>query len=337
MASLLTETLKGSSYVEQNRSAQDVAIYGSNDDFNWIIIADGHGRNSSGYDKTLLNHLLLLDWDIILKDPNFHKIDEDEEGILVSPLFQTIYDLADKNKYGSLLSGSTLSIVKIFPDRFECFYIGDSTIKIYANTVDNSEQFTRIFMSKNHDIDHDDIQVLASRSGGCTEWYRKNWMNGRNIYQNGIIIKNVHRLNVLSDKDITMSPSFYSFFDGDSKNMLNMTRAIGHIPSKEFRERAKKENIELSLPQKTLTTETIMREPGKKYCVIAASDGLWDIACDKDDNLFVSLIKDDPYSAAKNIVDFAVKRWGQEWYYNGKLEKLGPLQRDDIGVACVFV
>jgi len=363
-----------SHYTIQSTSRQDFAISGSTRDFHYLVVADGHGHRLNG--MLIPTLLKSYDWATLLCNSNFYKTDKDARGNHISPLFRDIKRLVGPDRGDRLCNqGSTLSIVKIYPDRFECFWIGDSTIKIYAETDDSqaaaadvpsvsanaaktmtaistaainatdasgitimsantvNRQFSCIMESENHNMSHaEDMQRLKSRSKQERMWCRQLWKT-----TNGITTKNVWSLHVLSPKKITMVPHCYVDFDDGTS--INMTRSIGHIPDYKTIASAKELGIKLSLAQQTLTTRTIARDKNVKYCVLAATDGLWDITCAQDDNIFTTLMAEGHIAtAAKYIAQFAKRRWAQTWtqVYKGYDDTKTAMPRyshDDIGVA----
>ena len=120
-----------SSFVLQNESKQDVALHGSTNEFDYIITSDGHGQ---GARKHVLKDLFKsLDWSSILQNKDWYKNDVGRRRCLY---FTTICNMLHSNtaafsKITATHQGCTLSVVLIYPDRFECFTIGDSTIKIW--------------------------------------------------------------------------------------------------------------------------------------------------------------------------------------------------------------
>jgi len=333
---------KWSSHVIQNTSQQDGTFHGTTADFEYGGVFDGHG---GGYKKHLMRNLLANhSWGTTLQTANFHKTDLDEQGNYVSPLFDAIQRLAfsgfDKTISQLQSQGSTLSIYKAYSERFEFFISGDSTIKLYANTLDSPSEFKCVFTSKDHDPNHEeDMARLESRTGGGTTWNRRNWKRGINNIINGV--RKTWGLKVINATDITMIPSAYIHYDDGS--VINMTSSIGHIPSLDVVTEAKVCGPTLSVAQRSLTASTISREPGIKYCILIGTDGLWDMACDDDDAFFTDQIQNHQETAAKTIAELAHKRWGQEWNYICPVEKdqkkitMSDNQRDDIGVMCAYI
>ena len=118
-------------YVLQNgQSSQDVALHGSTPEFDYLVVSDGHG---GGPRKHVLREFIkTLDWDNIFQYSDWYKNDIDSGGTYASPLFRSLHSGLDafSDQYNTK-QGCTLSVVLIYKDRFECFTIGDSTIKIW--------------------------------------------------------------------------------------------------------------------------------------------------------------------------------------------------------------
>jgi serine/threonine protein phosphatase PrpC len=326
-----------SSHVIQNTSAQDVALSGSAAEFDWLLVADGHGW---GANKYLLKKLFLetIDWSILLTNPDFYKDDKDEDGNYINELYQQIQKIAkDETGNGSKLvaQGTTLSVVKIYPDRFECYHIGDSTVKIYES---NEENYNKVMETHDHDSNHPDMELLRQRTSDTRNKFGRAWYHNFQPLPNGIRTKNVLTPRVINETTVTMRQSAYIYFDDDS--VINMTRSLGHIPSKLTITKAAENNHTLSLAQHSLTKTTFQRDSNKSYCIVAATDGVWDMACDDDDITFANIISTKG-EAATEIATFARKRWLQEWNYcfQNLTQKITQLVEDidDIGVSCVFV
>ena len=329
-----------SSKVLQNITAQDVALSGSTDEFDWLLVADGHGGNSNRHAiKNLFNE---IDWGELLTNPDFFKDDKDEDDNYKNELYSKIYELAGKDdpNYSNLVAfGTTLSIVKIYDDRFECYHIGDSTIKIYENDKDDIEKYTKRMESDDHNTMHSDMETLKLRTGGGGHACRSNWFHKFEPIPNGVRTDNVFAPLVLDEKTVTMRQSAYVSFDDGS--VVNMTRSLGHIPSKGMVARAKQNNHAMSLAQQSLTKVIIPRNPNINYCILAATDGLWDMAYDGDDTFFTKTISEEGVEAAEKIATFARERWLQEWNYcfRNLTEKITQSERhiDDVGVSCAFI
>ena len=121
MASVATKpSLKMSNHhIIQASTKQDFATSGED----YLVVADTHGPN-----KILLDILQDYDWKLKLNHENW-----------------TLEIMNKMRTYSK--NGSTLTVFKIYPDRFECFWIGDSSGKIYSGTE-------VVFETKDHDYNH---------------------------------------------------------------------------------------------------------------------------------------------------------------------------------------
>ena len=78
------------SFVLQNTSKQDVALNGSTDEFDFLIVSDGHGQGQKKH--TLRKLFNVLNWSSILQNENWYKNDVDEDGEYISPLFAILHN-----------------------------------------------------------------------------------------------------------------------------------------------------------------------------------------------------------------------------------------------------
>lgn len=106
-------------HIIQASTKQDFATSGED----YLVVADTHGPK-----KLLLNILQDYNWKVKLNNENW------------------TLDIMEKMHTHSK-NGSTLTVFKIYPDRFECFWIGDSSGKIYSGTE-------IVFQTKDHDYNH---------------------------------------------------------------------------------------------------------------------------------------------------------------------------------------
>ena len=146
MASLTVHIPTTNNHTIQASSQQDFATSGTsqNGEFQYLVICDTHGKLpfSSTYDFQLKELFESLDWKTILQEENFFE------------LIQTKIKNIDTHRLGS-----TLSICKIYPDRFENYWAGDSSIKIYSEGVE-------VWKTKDHDYNNEEditrIQELST-------------------------------------------------------------------------------------------------------------------------------------------------------------------------------
>jgi serine/threonine protein phosphatase PrpC len=321
-----------SSFVLQNTSKQDVALHGSTDEFDYILTSDGHGQ---GPRKHALRDLFeSLDWSSILQNDNWYKNDVDE-GAYISPLFAQLHsDTTAFSKTTATYQGCTLSVVLIYPDRFECFTIGDSTIKILEKSGDS---WQRTFVSVDHDMDFEEAQLKA-RDRNDALFCRGHWRNKGVVVKNGIRTKDINRLKALGATKMTMEQSAYFYFDDGS--LLNMTRALGHYPTDSVIEKAKEAGHVLSCTEYSLTKVVVERKTDVKYALINATDGVWDVTAEDVEKTFIdSIVKDE--NAAERCVRKVKQLWSQEWEYwrsgiNTGNTRLPDWNHDDIGCSVAY-
>ena len=105
--------------LRQNKSAQDFVTNGRSIDeegnqFLYIVVSDGHGN---GFNKNKVINFISCDydWESHLKNKNWY------EGFNMA-----LTELGDTEG-----TGATLSVVRIYEDHFDCWWIGDSSIRIY--------------------------------------------------------------------------------------------------------------------------------------------------------------------------------------------------------------
>ena len=220
----LSKTMKCN--VKQNtyngRKGQDFARVGSNEEFDWAAVADGHGNSS------VIDIIREFDWVNHIKSENFHELLNIEI-----------------EKIDSTRCGSTLSVVKIYPDRFESFWLGDSSIKIYS-------EGKSVWEMDCHD------------GNNFNEMEKMRDDKNVKIIERGIDKEIICKPHALNSKKMEMIPSMYFIFGLVDK--INMTHALGH-------------NF---LTGKSISKKIISRREGQKYKVLVATDGLWDISCDDD-------------------------------------------------------
>ena len=96
-------------------SGRYVHLKNSKESFSWIVLADGHGPN------TVIDIIKKINWSSFVKMNSVEKMNEHINQLMKQQL--------------TSCSGCTLSIVKIYDDHFDCYYIGDSEIRIKASTT----------------------------------------------------------------------------------------------------------------------------------------------------------------------------------------------------------
>lgn len=328
---------KMDSHVLQNgQSSQDVAGWGSTPDFDYLVVSDGHG---GGPRKHVLREFIkTLDWDNIFQESDWYKNDIDSGGTYISPLFRSLHSGLDafSDQYNTK-QGCTLSVVLIYKDRFECFTIGDSTIKIWEE--DPSSGWKRIAETVDHDLHFlEDVEKLEQRRREDAMFTRISWEKNSCLIPHGILKKNIWRMKPLDATTITMEPSAYFYFDDTSS--LNMTRSLGHYPTRFLKKSADEQNHKLSLAEKSLTKLVIPKEEGKKYIALVCTDGVWDVTALDKEATYIDMIANG--ATAETIVTEVKKSWCQSWDYMFNGESKGQTRipednHDDIGCAIAVI
>ena len=326
---------KMSHFVLQAQSKQDAALHGTTKFFDYLIVSDSHG---TGIKRHVLRDLITnLDWNTILQSKNWYKNDVDANGIYTSELFKALHN--SLNAFSNIYStkqGCTLSIILIYKNRFECYTIGDSTIKIWEH---NEKSWNLKAKTVDHDIHFkQDVTCLEERKVENASFVRNNWRKHGVKIPGGVLRKNIWRLKPLNENTITMEPSAYFYFDDTS--CLNMTRSLGHHPTESIIKLAKQYNHKLSLSEHSLTKLVIPREKNKKYIVIVATDGVWDVTAESKELEYVNMISNG--ANTETIVHEVKKCWNQEWNYifKGELSRKTTIpvsNHDDIACAIAFI
>lgn len=169
MATFVNNKANGQDFVKSGKSI------GMGEPYSYMIVIDGHGTD------IVINALRQLPWNIIIDNANI---------------------IGEINKRLKLLytpgSGATISIVKIFEDRFECEWVGDSTIVIF------NKNHQILFKSRDHNSSNPDEEKRLQHIRAEVSWKP--------------IVLNSKRITVETNKT-------YYFTDRD---ILNMTRSLGH-------------------------------------------------------------------------------------------------------------
>ena len=268
------------SFIKQASSKQDFAFHGKSDDqtFYYLGVADAHGKVLNAlYPTTILKK---MDFSIDLQDENF---------------FEKIMEKTNIKESNGV--GSTLCICKVFEDRFEFSWVGDSTGKLYC-------QSSCIWQTKDHDRNNEEEQKRMEEDPDV-EIIKKN------IYGEKIL-----DIKVKNPTTIEMVPAnLYQFL---YKNRINFTHSLGHS----------------GLTGSHISKKTIERIPGVSYKVVCATDGLWGMVCDEDHE-FISDPANTSEDIVKFADKRWRQTWIQE--YNGliisRCGKFPESNIDDIGVS----
>ena len=173
--------------IKQNTSKQDFikngrALDENGIEYDYIVLADGHGSRINK--DIVIDFIRNYDWDTKLRFKNWY-----------SKFTIEFKEIVPKSSG----SGSTLSVVRIYPYLFECWWIGDSSIRLYKNSEE-------IWKSLDHDA--------------CNTQERER------LIEKGYHIKSEHKPFVLTPTSITMVPSYRIIMA--SLDKIAMTRCLGH-------------------------------------------------------------------------------------------------------------
>ena len=124
---------------------------------------------------------------------------------------------------------------------------------------------------------------------------------------------------VLSETEITMEPSFYiNMTTKTSKlaNKINMSQCLGHD----------------GICGKSDNRNDYILDPNKNDRIVGASDGLWDVLMEKDNQHLINRNNN-----AKDLVDMAYQRWEQDWNYVWRGRSMGKQKLDRRDDICCLV
>ena len=296
---------KNMSYaVNQNQSKQDWALCGEvKGKFQYIIVADSHGK-CKGHKDIFIKKFNSIDWNEYLQNPDWtRQLERECESI--------------KNIGKTTFAGTTFTCIKIFDDRFETSWIGDSTAKIlsYGKSEDPSKSYI-MWKTKDHDARNlEDITALE-------EYYK---MGGS--YSHFNYTKNfAWDIQAISPTTIGNIKSFkfnlLPIGSSHLKDGTNMTRSLGHG----------------GLFNRALgfQTEVIPRVKDENYKIIAATDGFWQVMSEQDERTINASLEND----AQHLATIARERWNQSWDHSppaphkpAKGIKIPKWNHDDVGVA----
>ena len=266
----------------------------SEESFDFIVVGDSHGGHSSDK-KTFYTDLFQnINWGKLLAGR-----DGTAEGIHWQ---RQIKNLTTSGNYGitdTYRLGTTLTIWKIYKDRFECYWIGDSSARLYSEN-------NMIFKTKDHDYNNEEeIERIISNGGTSNPAW-------------DITMK---------DKDTLLSIPAKTI--GINSDKTNMSRVLGHRGSflKGLDSLTK---VEWFSP---FDYKVIPREDNKSYKIVTASDGFWQMTCDEDTE-FIANIK----NTSSELALEARKRWEATWKWDnskGEIQEGVSLPYDNIDDICV--
>jgi len=268
------------SFIKQASSKQDFVFHGktNNKTFDYLGVADAHGKVLNALYPTSI--LKKMDFSIDLQDEKF---------------FEKIIEKTNIEKSNNV--GSTLCICKVFEDRFEFYWIGDSTCKLY-------KEGSFIWQTKDHDQNNEEEQKRLEEDPDVK------------IITKDPFGKKILDIKIKNHTTIEMVPvKLYEFL---YKNRINFTHSLGHM----------------GLTGSHISKETIQRLPGISYKVVCATDGLWAMVCDEDHE-FIGDPKNSSEDIVKFADKRWRQSWKQE--YKGEIigndVKFPESNIDDIGVS----
>ena len=310
---IIKEVLSFDYTIKQCDKKQDFVITGkyenenkdNNLSFSWIVLADGHGSS------LVIDALRKLPWSLIINSNSMEK-----------DIFIKMRELGD-----SMGSGATLSIVKIYPTYVDCYWIGDSLIKIFRNDDEifysrphNFENFNELCRMKTNNIRFDTLWVLRP----------------------------FDPITITLQKD-----AYFLFIDFTNNRFdkINMTRSLGHncltgykFDYKRIHFKVPEQNILNQGTPDSLETSSINNINKTIYKIVVASDGLWDVFSESvEDHIIIS----NHETLSNELVDIAYGRWTQEWnfikpmcasinYSSMNLHKTKRFSRTDDIAVCTW-
>ena len=275
---------------------QDIVRTGKKgEEYFWIVCCDGHGNN------TFVDILKALDWSSIMEQHNSYYV---------------MQEMLSRCSY-SILSGSTLCMVKIFKNKIECVSVGDSRILVFKN---GDLEYTNTPHNYSKECERNRLAFSARTTTSVR-------------YE---MFPAITTETTMKQKQL----SYVTYTDKTNSNRkvtLAMTQSIGHL------------NITGFAPE----FKTIPLSDMDQIRIIVGTDGFFDMCLvtestgssaeevegrekDKQDLLRMT---------AEELVTKAERRWKQLWtyYYGGEKNpelfqhtQFDKSSIDDIGVAVWF-
>ena len=294
---IIKEVLSFDYTIKQCDKGQDFIITGKHENenkdksFNWIVVADGHGTSR------VIDSLRKLPWTSLINNNSME-----------TEIFIKMRELGD-----TMGSGATLSIVRIYSTYVECYWIGDSLIKIFRNDDE-------IFYSRPHNFE--------------------NFNELCRMKTNNVRIETLWVLRPFDPITITLQKDAYFLFRDFTSNRfdkINMTRTLGHNGLTGYKFDYKRVDFKL-LEQDILNNDKTI------YKIVVASDGLWDVFSESvEDHIIMS----NSETLSNELVDIAYGRWKQDWdfikpmcssinYSNMNVNEMQRFSRTDDIAVCTW-
>jgi serine/threonine protein phosphatase PrpC len=259
----IKEVLSFDYTIKQGDKGQDFVITGKyenenkDESFSWIVVADGHGSS------LVIDALRKLQWASLINS-----------NAMETEIFIKMRQLGD-----TMGSGATLSIVRIYSTYVECYWIGDSLIKIFRNDDE-------IFYSRPHNFE--------------------NFNELCRMKTNNVQIETLWVLRPFDPITITLQKDAYFLFRDFTSNRfdkINMTRSLGHSGLTGYK--FDYTRIEFKVPE-----QNVLNNDKTIYKIVVASDGLWDVFSESvEDHIIIS----NNETLSNELVDIAYGRWKQDW------------------------
>jgi len=294
--------------VKQLDKKQDYVLQGSNEQFDWMVVLDGHGIGR------IANHLSTLPWNDML-------IDHGDPTTLLTHINEHLIRDKNGNPQNNFGDGSTCSIIKVYraENKLVAYWIGDSQIGIKLNS--------NYYHPSPHNVTNvSEMQRIRDINVQTTETWKPVVLdNDLNISMElGTYILHNYKYNTDMMRDCKTKIV--------RNESLSMTRALGHNHGDVFATKQEFDTLELQYG----ADDTLI--------VLAATDGLWDILSSNTDFIFTDIIttirqNNNPVTM---LLEFAESRWKASWNYHLPLpwRKHGDMPKkqrmpeyDDIGIA----
>ena len=290
---------------------QDMTTSASNEHVDVYGVFDGHNNKGEIVADFLANGTSTTPSLAELICAKIIDTDDDTENIIEKCFSEMDAKLLEIGSINAQ-SGATGTLAIVFDNHIYISYVGDSACAVW---IDDEHYLT----TKNHNI-------------SCNEMEKKRLQDDENI-----TYKKSPDLKVLSPTEIKIIKNIYHCFKYNENKIdcFACTRAFGHLHTK------LSNNKFIIKP----TTHVIPIDKDKEYKIFIGSDGVWDMLIDGEKEKELKTIIDESKTKnediAKNIVNYTMKRWKQDWKVKYKGEMHTSLieadQWDDISACYIEI
>lgn len=250
---------------QKDENGQDIVKIIHDGETTWLVVIDGHGKHRYGtlpagkidmitWLRTTFN------WEELFKEINPE-----------NPISELHFAIINEYDCTSGI-GACCTIAKVTENKITMWWVGDSTMKVYADKELVAE--TR--------------KILNTDSDEITRQSEHNLK---------INVEKTHNIKVLNETDLTMVESkYYLVKTSRGVDKVAVIQSLGH-------------DLAYGLSNNKIEVEL---ERGKKYKLVGASDGLWDMISNTESD--AAMVTDENYDAVA-LVELASQRWEQEWIY----------------------